>query len=146
MPNIAFNRFQDCCVLVQNHQNATDEEWKSWLDFVAQGRPTPPPSLRILIFSVGGSPTPKQRSHVHELMPKSGNGVPTAVVTASFLGRTIVTAMSLFNRNVRPFAIRAARDAFDYLGIPATEHAALMKLLRDMHERLNIPFRAELGR
>jgi hypothetical protein len=143
--NIAFERFEDCCVLVQNHHSATDDEWKSWLDFVAQDSSAPPPNLRILIFSVGGSPTPKQRAQVHELMPKSGDGVRTAVVTASFVGRAIVTAMSLFNKNVRPFPMRPAKEAFAYVGIPESRHPELMALLRKMHERLGISFHAELG-
>ena len=145
MTNVAFESFQRCAILVQNQHTATDEEWNQWLAFVAQSRARWASDLRILILSAGGTPTPKQRSMVHALMPKSGNGVLTAVVTSSFFGRTVVSAMSLFNRNVQAFSIRLARDAFNYLGIPSTRHMELMTRLRLMHERLDIPFRVELG-
>jgi hypothetical protein len=145
MPTLVFEHFHHCCILVQNHQTATDDEWRSWLQFVQHSPPALKENLRILILSAGGTPTPTQRSQVHALMPKSGDGVLTAVVTASFIGQTIVRVMSMFNRNVRPFSSRIARDAFEYLGVPRVRHTELMEVLRRMHQRLDIEFRVELG-
>lgn len=144
MTNIAFERFRNCFVLVQNQYTASDAEWEEWLEFATGGGPAVATLMRVLIFSAGGAPTPKQRSQVHALTPKSGNGVRTAVVTPSFVGRTVVGAMALFNRNTEAFAPSSARRAFDYLGVPGPVHHELLERVYRLHQQLNISCQVKL--
>lgn len=144
MANLAFERFHNCFLLVQNQHSPTDVEWDQWLTFATQGGRGDAAVMRVLIFSAGGSPTAKQRSRVHELSPKSGNGVLTAVVTASFIGRTVVQAMALFNRNIRAFALNQSGQAFEYLYIPTPLHQELMECVQRLHQRIGIPCHATL--
>ena len=138
--NIAFSRLRMCFVLVQNKNAATDDEWEKWVAFVSRGGEASVESMRVLIFSAGGSPTPKQRASIHKLMPQSGGGVSTAIVTASFIGRSVVSAMNLFNSKVRAFSPDRVSDALDYLDIAAPHRAELLDLVARLHGELDLPF------
>ena len=138
--NIAFARVRKCYVLVQNKNAATDEEWSKWVAFVSKGGEVSVPSMRVLIFSAGGSPTPKQRASIHALMPKTGGGVETAIVTASFVGRSVVGAMNLFNPKVRAFSPERVSDALDYLDVAAPDRPEGLDLAARLHHELGLPF------
>lgn len=144
MGNITFDRFHNCFVLIQNQRAATDAEWGAWIEFVTKGAPKAANALRVLVFSAGGSPTAKQRALIHELMPKTGNGAPTAVVTASLVGRTVVGAMSLFNKNVAAFSPKDCAAAFRYLGIATSAERELLEFSRNLHKRIELPFEGVL--
>ncbi len=137
-PNIAFGRSGRCFVLVQNEKPATDEEWGRWVAFVGKGGEASRAQLRVLILSKGGSPTPKQRRLIHELMPKTGGGALTAIVLSSVVGRTVVAAMALFNDKVRAFAPEHLSDALDYLGIPGPLRPELEKVVAGLHDSLGL--------
>jgi len=142
MPNLAFSRSGHCFVLVQNQKTATDEEWGRWVAFVGKGGRASGEHIRVLILSKGGSPTPKQRRLIHDLMPKMGGGTFTAIVLSSFIGRTVVAAMSLFNDKVRAFAPDRLSDALDYLAIPTPLRPELESVIAGLHETLSLPFNA----
>jgi hypothetical protein len=144
MRNLAFGRKHQCFVLVQTENPASDAEWQQWVDFVSQGGTASAELMRVLVFSAGGSPTPKQRRLIHELMPLAGGSVMTAVVIDSRVGRAVVTAMSLFNRGVRAFRPDRVAEAFDHLGIAAAIRPELLELARQKHALLRLPFTARL--
>lgn len=142
MANLAFTRIGRCFVLVQNEQSATDEEWSRWVRFVAGGGEATSGRLGVLVMSAGGSPTPKQRKQIHELMPRTGGGVETAILLPSLVARTIVTAMSLFNPKVRAFAPDRLADALDYLGVADASRPDLIAAAHRLHDELGIAYRA----
>jgi hypothetical protein len=140
MANLAFSRFHNCFVLVQNQQTATDAEWADWIKFVLSPADGGGNTIRVLVFSAGGSPTPKQRSQIHRVMPRTQGGVYTAVVIASLVGRSVVNAMSLFNPKVRAFAPTHVQPALDYLQIPSATRMELLTLARQLHAAVQVPF------
>jgi hypothetical protein len=145
MANLAFQRFHTCFVLVQNDKPPSDDEWALWLKFLVQARSLSASAVRVLVVSAGGSPTAKQRAEIHKLTPKSGEGVTTAVVIPSFVGRTVVGAMALFNNNVRPFSPKATRDALNYLGISPELHGEVMALVHALQQKVNASVQIELN-
>jgi hypothetical protein len=136
MQNVAFERVDRCCVLVQNQKPATDEEWENWVGLLqAAGRETKG-ALCVLVVSAGGSPTPKQRARIHSLMPSTGGGVLTAIVTSSFIGRTVVSTMGLFNDKVRAFAPGELGRALEYLGVEEARRADVRSAVERLHTQL----------
>lgn len=135
---LAFDRLGACFVLVQGERDATDEEWSRWVDFVVRGGNDLERNIRVLVVSAGGSPTPKQRARIHEVMPKMGGGVPTAIVTSSRIGRVVVSTMALFNSEVRAFAPSELDRALAYLGVPDASQPALRALVARLHTTLGL--------
>jgi len=141
---LCFERLGDYYLLCQNQHTADDDEWNEWVRFVTQAGPSGARTMRVLVFSAGGSPSPKQRRQIHELMPVTGNGVPTAVVIGSRIWRAVVGTMSLFNKHVRAFSPQRVGDALRYLEIPAEQHPDVFALARKLHQRLELAFECAL--
>lgn len=137
-------RSLNCTILVQNEQTATDEEWDRWVAFASAGGASAANLTRVLVFTAGGSPTPKQRAQIHALMPAGGSGLLTAVVIGSIVARTVVGAMALFNPGVRAFAPNRVSDAFEYLRISSPRWPEVLDLARKLHDELGVPFTASL--
>ncbi|MFO0683225.1 MAG: hypothetical protein U0234_14305 [Sandaracinus sp.] len=139
MTSLAFDRIGSCFVLVQGERDATDEEWSRWVDFVVRGGNDLQRDIRVLVISAGGSPTPKQRARIHEVMPRMGGGIPTAIVTSSRIGRAVVSTMALFNSEVRAFAPSELDRAVAYLGVPEASRPALRASVVRLHATLGLP-------
>lgn len=138
MSTLAFDRLGNCFLLVQGERDASDDEWSRWVEFVMRGGKELERKIRVLVVSSGGSPTPKQRARIHEVMPGMGGGVPTAIVTSSRIGRIVVSAMALFNSEVRAFAPSELDRALAYLGIPETERPMVRALVGRLHATLGL--------
>lgn len=138
MENVAFERVDRCCVLVQNQRAATDEEWERWVAVLQAAGKDTKGALCVLVVSAGGSPTPKQRARIHALMPSAGGGVLTSIVTSSFIGRTVVSAMGLFNDKVRAFAPGELGRALDYLGVEEARRPELRSAIERLHAQLGL--------
>lgn len=142
MKDLAYARRGQCFVLVQTKNTASDEEWQKWIEFSTQLGADSAHLMRVLVFSAGGSPTPKQRKAIHALVPPDGRGVMTAVVLDSVIGRAVVSTMALFNPNVRAFTPDRVEAAFDYLQIVDSMRPELFELARQAHVELKLPFLA----
>lgn len=135
-------RSLNCQILVQNERPATDEEWDRWVAFVTSAGASVAHLTRVLVFSAGGSPTPKQRAKIHALVP--AGGVLTAIVIGSRLARTVVKAMALFNPGTRAFAPNRLRDALEYLRVSGPRHVEVFAVTRALHAELGIACEASL--
>ena len=93
----------------------TDEEWTTYLEVVERHGID---RTMQLIATDGGVPTSTQRRYLNERL--AGRNVPVAVITGNTAVRSIVTAMSWFNRKIRAFPPSGFRDAIAYLQIPAS--------------------------
>lgn len=144
MANIAMGHSLNCSILVHNEETPTDDEWDRWVAFASAGGASATNLTRVLVFSAGGSPTPKQRAKIHTLMPTGGSGLLTAVVIGSRVARTVVGAMALFNPGVRAFAPNRVSDAFDYLRISNARWPEVLDLVRQLHDEIGVPFTASL--
>lgn len=90
--------------------------------------------IRILIYSKGGVPTPTQRKEMNELV--KGLDIPVAVLSGSRIARGVVTALSWFNHNMKPFAPDDELDAFEYLEIPVELHDSVSQELHRLVEEV----------
>jgi hypothetical protein len=145
MANLAMGRSLNCAILVHNERPATDdEEWDRWIAFVADAGPAAAHLTRVLVFSAGGSPTPKQRAKINVLTPPGEQGVLTAIVIPSLLARGVVSALTLFNPGVRAFAPERLQEALGYLRISSVRQPEVIHIARALHAELGIPFAPSL--
>ncbi len=86
-------------ILVHGADPPTDLEWATYVrEFVkhdAKGQ-------RNLAFTDGGAPSGAQRKQVNDFL--KGRASPAVVVSASYMVRGVVTALSWFNPQVRAYA------------------------------------------
>jgi len=115
MRTIAYKVLDRLFLLVLRTEEPTDEEWTTYLGVVeAHGIDR----TQQLIVTEGGVPTRTQRRYLSERLAR--RNVPVAVITGNTAVRSIVTAMSWFNRKIRAFPPSGFRDAIAYLQIPAS--------------------------
>jgi hypothetical protein len=93
----------------------TDDEWTTYLEVVERHGID---RTMQLIATDGGVPTSTQRRYLNDKL--AGRNVPVAVVSGSTTVRTIVTALSWFNRSIKAFPPSGFREAIAYLEIPAS--------------------------
>lgn len=113
MKNMAFKVVERLFIVVYGTTNPTDEEWVRYLDACQEHGLD---RTVQLIFTDGGGPDSSQRKYLNQLL--DGRMVPVAVVSSSSAIRSVVTALSWFNRQIKAFSPGALRDAISYLQIP----------------------------
>lgn len=132
MKNIAIKVIDRLFIVVYADEVA-DDEWDAYMDLVAKHGID---RTMQLIFTDGTVPTAAQRRDLQGRL--AGRNVPVAVVSSSTPVRTVVTAMSWFNRRIRAFSPTALREAIAYLGIPVSR--------LELIERETAKLYTELGR
>ena len=133
MKHMAYKVIDRLFLVVLSNAEPTDEEWTDYLAAVERHGID---RTMQLIATDGGVPSSSQRRVLDEAL--AGRNVPVAVVTGRTGVRTVVTAMSWFNRKIRAFPPSGFREAIAYLEIPASrtdliEHEmdVLKRLLED---------------
>jgi hypothetical protein len=136
MQNIAI-KVIDRLFIVVYAANPTDAEWSEYMRLVEQHGID---RTMQLIFTDSATPSAAQRRRLEEML--EDRNVPVAVVSASAKVRTLVTAMSWFNRRIRAFQPAAIRDAIAYLEIPASRTELIEREGRKLREELDSNRRA----
>jgi sugar (pentulose or hexulose) kinase len=120
-------------VSVNGRTDPTDAEWDAYMEAITQtlahhkGDLT---RIRGISISAGGGPASAQRAKVNQLL--SGRTVRVAIITASSVGRGIVTALSWFNPMIRAFSPARLSDAIRYLELPQNTQDALRAQLKSI--------------
>jgi len=126
----------DYAVIVHTEARPTDDAWNGWLDTYRM-RMT---ELRgVLIYSLGGGPDAEQRRRLLDLLERSEQVPPTAIVTPSRLMRVLVTALNWFLSPKAQGAIFAPTElerALDHLRVPASGREPLRAALAQTQETL----------
>lgn len=134
MKNMAFEAVGDLFVVVHNENPPRDDEWNAYVasgwSRVVDGR------ARFLVFTQGGGPTSLQRRRLFDVL--KGSPVKTAVVSGNAFVRSIVIALSVFNRGVKVFKPSSIEDAYVYLGISDRESGKVSKVLRKLQGELGL--------
>ena len=115
MKHMAYKVIDRLFLVVLSNAEPTDEEWTDYLAAVERHGID---RTMQLIATDGGYPSSGQRRVLDDAL--AGRNVPVAVVTGRTGVRTVVTAMSWFNRKIRAFPPSGFRDAIAYLEIPAS--------------------------
>jgi hypothetical protein len=64
----------------------------------------------------------------------AGRGMKVAVLSKSSLVRGVVTAISWFNRDIRPFEPHELYEAIEYLGVQKTQRLLIESALTTLRE------------
>jgi len=109
------------------------EEWSHYCDYAGACRRAAQGTLRTLVVtSSDAGPNAGQRGEYKHKVAGSGNRV--AVLCAGNVTRTILTAMSWFNPDMKPFALSELDRALSYLGVSRSE--PLLQAIQEFRQRL----------
>jgi hypothetical protein len=110
-------------LLMHDKGPPTDQDWQHWL---AEYKKLADDLQGLLVYSLGGSPTPVQRGELIQFLASRSTLHRTAMITPSPLVRGALTAVNWF---VKPmlraviFAPSQLEAAFDHIGLERTMRA-----------------------
>ena len=136
-PTMAFSLFKRSLFLVlHTKDNPTDEEWAEYITFYEKNIA----HIRTaMILTEGGGPNAMQRGIMNDLLEAHNVKAKISVVTLSRLVRGIVTALGWFNPKIKAFSTIQIPAALDYLEIPKPDHDAVIREIRMLREKLQLP-------
>ena len=132
MKHMAYKVIDRLFLVVLATSEPTDDEWTAYLEAVERHGID---RTMQLIATDGGVPTSSQRRFLNGRL--AGRNVPVAVVTCHTGVRSIVTAMSWFNRKIRAFPPSGFREAIAYLEIPASRAELIERELHNLRTELS---------
>lgn len=122
-------------VVLQDTKNATDQEWKSLVNDVAEAQAEhSSENMWALVASDGGAPTLAQRRELKDLF--SDTKLSIAVLSDSPLVRGAVMAMSWFNDSIRVFSPAQFTKWMNYVPISPGEEALLRSAIRELQKKV----------
>jgi hypothetical protein len=117
---MAFKVMDRVLVLAHGVDDPTDDEWFAYVtEIKRQGADL----LPQVVLTEGGRPNSVQRKMLTDVL--AGRGMKVAVLSKSTLVRGVVTAISWFNRDIRPFEVHELHEAIAYLGVSITQRAQI---------------------
>jgi len=120
-------------VFVNLDRTPTDAEWNAYHAAVLDAGRTYGVA-RVLVFSEGGAPTAKQRKRAGELTAVIKSR--TAVVSDSFIARSIVTALGWLRLDIKGFARAEQAKAFAFLELSSAESEWALRAVQEMQTQL----------
>lgn len=88
----------------------TDEQWHELMKAMESQRGS---SMRVLIVTLGGAPTPTQQLRIARM--KERKTLTVAVVSSSIGVRFVASSLALLTRQIRTFAPHEIKRAYDFL-------------------------------
>jgi hypothetical protein len=121
-----------CVILVHSEAAPSDKDWALYLDFIKQQKR---PETKILVITLGGTPTAAQRA---KLAAVFGNvGVPTAVMTDNPIARGVVVALNwVFPQKLAAFPTAKLEEALSHIGLPTGAAPDIRKLINNLKAEL----------
>jgi hypothetical protein len=121
-------------VVVHSAKNPSNLEWQNMLrDVDARGAVV---NGRGLIVSYGGGPDGRQRQALGPQILRTP--LPTCMMTTDGLTRAIMSALLVFNRNMKVLGIEERKVAYDFLGLSAQEREAADRIRGDLEQELGV--------
>jgi hypothetical protein len=124
MKRMAFKVVDRVLVLAHGFDDPSDDEWFAYVSEIKrQGNEL----LPQVVLTDGGRPNSVQRKMLTDVL--AGRGMKVAVLSKSTLVRGVVTAISWFNRDIRPFEVHELHEALGYLGVSSSQRALVESVL-----------------
>jgi hypothetical protein len=115
----------------------TPAEWTDAMELLAGAiRRSGPQRLRSLVITDGGGPDADMRAELKALYERQRFAMPTAVVAASVMVRSIVGAIGWFSPNIRSFSPRGLEAALRFLEVPSSARVRILGEARAMQKTL----------
>jgi hypothetical protein len=139
MATVAYTKVGGHIIHLTGRADPSDEDWQGYLKFV-KGALVPGKGPTVLAFSFGGVPNVAQRQRLNALAEQGTVGLRVAVVTASALGRGVVTALSWFAKDgYRAFSPQDLDAAITYIGAPRALFAEIKSTMSTLAKQVGIP-------
>jgi hypothetical protein len=121
-------------VVVHGAQNPSNLEWQGLLKQIAErGRGG---DLRVLVVSHGGGPDVDQRKALVRAV--GSTPAPVAIMTNSRLVRSMIAAMSFFNKLLLAVDLHDVSRAFTHLGLSGAEQLLAKKVRAELEKELGV--------
>jgi hypothetical protein len=135
MATIAWREEAGTMVLAHGAENPADAEWTEYIaalnKFVeARGQ------VRALVVTPGTAPNMGQRKQLNDLT--RSKPIPTAVVTESTVGRTIVTLLTFGNPAIKAFDPGRLDEAFAHLDIAPAARPRVRAVVSDLRRAVGL--------
>lgn len=128
MANIAYERTDECFVVVRGTEPPSDSEFEWYLATIETAlREGMPP--RCLVLSQGGAPTPSQRGELAERLAIVEGAVKVAVLASSTYPRGVATALAGTQPGYRVFEPEDVEEALRFLGVRPSAEAEIRAVL-----------------
>lgn len=120
-------------VLRQNKNDATEEDWNDFLQFLSHNRGQLE-QLRLLVLTDGGIPTAAQRKRLAETL--GSTQMLVAAVSDNMKVRFSGATIALFVRNYRQFSIAEMDRAYAHLRMTPQEQAQARIAFEELNAQL----------
>jgi hypothetical protein len=131
MKTMAYGKVGGSIVTLLKRQKPSDADWDQYVALIRMLPPGQP--YRVLVWSLGGSPTPEQRKRLDDVIGGHQKTSRVAVISDSMLVRGIVSAMRVVQPMYQSFSPSNIESAFRYLELSEgeiREASALVKRLQ----------------
>lgn len=130
-PNLVQRRVGSVVVFRQGKNDATEQEWDTFLKFLSANR-SELPTMKLLIHTDGGVATATQRKRLAMIL---GDQQPlVAVMSDAIKVRFAGATIALFQKNYRQYTSAELPQALDHLRVPPAERPRIEHALKDMHD------------
>lgn len=128
---------------VHNEHTPDDLEWLAMVDELSQKAD----QIRgVLVYTVGGAPTARQRKQVGEMWARYVNNPPTAVIMRGFL-LAVISALNWFLKNpIHAFPPSDLERALDFVKAHGEQRSELLQQLERICLQLRVPLPVETQR
>jgi len=124
--NMVTRRLGNLLILRQNQQSPSDEEWDECLGLLSPDLDT----VRVLVITDGGGPTPEQRRRLDQTL--NGTPVRVAVVSDSVKIRFVVSSVAFLTRRIKSFSELEYTEALEHLNLDLDQRRVAQRHVREM--------------
>jgi hypothetical protein len=131
MKSIAFGK-SDCLIYAGGVGPPSEQDWAGYVSFL-QSNLHPQGTNPMLIWTLGGAPSPSQRKAATEVIKPYTGTLKIAVVSGSAMARGILTAFSWFvQMQFRTFSLNHIDEALEYLEVPSSRRVLAKAMLENL--------------
>jgi hypothetical protein len=109
---LAFELIDDLLLCYHDASAPSDDEWQAAMKAIESHRGS---TMRALILTLGGAPTPSQQLRIARM--KERKSLTVAVVSSSIGIRFVASSLALLTRQIRTFAPHELKRAYDFLDL-----------------------------